>query len=118
MIYIVDDDFSVRRSLNLLLKFEKIACNTFESAQDFLENFQMSDNNLLLLDMQMQGLDGCDLLKRLLNIGIKIPVIIITAFDEPSSRKCAEDYGVLAYLKKPVDSKELLKYINLVNVNY
>lgn len=112
MVYIVDDDDSVRKSYEILLKSSNLSCKSFSSANDFLSSNIETKNNVLILDMHMPDMSGCSVLDKLTENGIKLPVIVVTAFDEPASRKCAEKYGVIGFLKKPVDSKQLIKLIN------
>jgi len=114
MIHIIDDDKSVRRSFELLLASAGLDCKTYVGAKEFLNTYDPSPNDLLILDIHMPDIDGCELLNILKNKNINIPVIVITAYDEEESRKCAKDYGVIDYLVKPVDS-ELL--INLIKLN-
>ncbi|HNS17642.1 MAG TPA: response regulator [Bacteroidales bacterium] len=111
MIYIIDDDKYVRRGFGMLLKSADLECKCFGSAEDFLESCQPVEQDLLILDMHMPGMGGCDLLEHFIKEEIHVPVIIITAFDEPASRECAKNYGALAYLRKPVDGEALIDLI-------
>lgn len=115
MIHIIDDDQNVRDGFTLLIKSSGYKCNCFESAEQFLENNQFDLNDLLILDIHLTGMNGCTLLNFLIEKGFNIPVIIITAFDERSTRTAAKNYGALAYLRKPVDSEAL---IDLIKFNY
>ena len=62
-------------------------------------------------------MNGCALLEKMDMKGLHLPVIVITAFDEPKYRECCKEYGVIAYLRKPVDSEALIDIIkyNLEN---
>jgi two-component system, LuxR family, response regulator FixJ len=111
MIYIIDDDPFVRRGFTLLFKSAGLDSTANGSAEEFLAGFKPVDNDILILDMHMPGMNGCDLLEYLANKEIFIPVIIITAFDEPASRECARKYGALAYLRKPVDGEALIDLV-------
>ncbi len=111
MIYIVDDDLYVRRGFGMLLKSAELDYITSASAEEFFEQYKPREHDLLILDMHMPGMGGCDLLEYLTKQGLHIPVIIITAFDEPSSRECARHYGAVAYLRKPVDGEALIDLI-------
>lgn len=112
MIYIVDDDRSVRKSLELLLTSANFESKSFESAENFLMNFEKGDNDFLILDIHMPGMDGCGLLRELEEKTIQIPVLIITAYDEQHSRNCAKEYGAIGYLRKPIDGESLIDLIN------
>lgn len=112
MIYIIDDDKSVRRSFEILFTAAGFICKSYEGAQEFLDDFIQSESDLLILDMHMPDISGCELLKILKAKNVKIPVIVVTAYDEEESRKCADDYGVVDYLRKPVDSDVLIELIS------
>lgn len=124
MVYIIEDDKNVRDGFMMLLESTGIKCSAFESAETFLQKFENSKNDLLILDMNLRGKSGCSLLEELTSRNIYVPVIVITAFDRPQNRKCAKDYGAIAYLRKPVDSIaliDLIKYnleIQIPNKNY
>jgi FixJ family two-component response regulator len=111
MIYIVDDDQYVRRGLGLLLKSAGFETVSLASAEEFLAGYKPSEHEMLILDMHMPGMNGCDLLKYFNENEMYIPVIIITAYDEPASRDCAKKYGAIAYLRKPIDGEALIDLI-------
>lgn len=111
MICIVDDDISVRRSFASLFKAANMKYSAFGSAEEFLNNFQPDKENVLILDMQMPGMNGCELLDILSSQSIKLPVIVVTAFDDPETRECAKKYGVIAVMRKPVDGEALIDLI-------
>jgi len=111
MIYIIDDDQYVRRGFGLLLKsggFESASCS---SAEEFLEKYNPADTDLVILDYNLPGMTACDLLEFFGKSKLYFPVIIITAFDDQQSRACAKKYGVVAYLRKPVDGEALIDLI-------
>jgi len=112
MIYIIDDDKYVRRGFEILFKSAGLTCSSFASAEEFLKIMHTLDNDIIILDMHMPGMNGCELLEYLSARKIFLPVIIITAYDELVSRECAKKYGALAYLRKPVDSEALIDLIN------
>jgi FixJ family two-component response regulator len=111
MIYIIDDDKYVRRGFEILFKSAGLENLSFSSAEEFLEVNPIGENDIILLDMHMPGMNGCQLLEYLATQERFIPVIIITAYDEPASRECAKKYGALAYLRKPADSEALIDLI-------
>ena len=108
MIYIIDDDKYVLRGFQILLQSAGLKSIAFDSVEEFIEKWNQDRNDILILDIHMPGLNGCDLLKYLQEINLSISVILITAYDEAESRKVAERYGVLAYLTKPVNDIVLL----------
>jgi len=68
-------------------------------------------HDTIVLDLNLPGIGGCDLLKKLDQDGIHFPVIVVTAFDDPQSRETCKQYGVKAYLRKPVDGEALIDMI-------
>jgi len=111
MVYIVDDDQSVRDGFTILLQSSGYKCRCFESAEELLKSYKKEAKDLLVLDMHLVGMNGCTLLEKLGEKGLHMPVIVITAFDEPKYRECCREYGVLAYLRKPVDGEALIDLI-------
>lgn len=111
MIYIIDDDQFVRRGFEILFKSTAMESVSYKSAEEFLEKGHAGINDIIILDMHMPGMTGCELLDYFYKHKMFIPVIIITAYDEPASRECAKNYGALAYLRKPVDSEALIDLI-------
>lgn len=113
MVYIVDDDKYVRKGFQILLQSADIKSITYGSGEAFLNEYQGGENDALVLDIQMPGFSGCDVLEQLSIKGIRLNVIIVTAFDDPFIRETAKKYGVLAYFRKPLDGNaliDLLKY--------
>ncbi|MEM9798970.1 MAG: response regulator [Planctomycetota bacterium] len=108
---IVDDDPSVLRALSRLLRSADYEVITFVSAEDFLERRDELSVDGLILDLQLPGLGGLELLERLDADGSAIPVLLITAFDAPSVRDRAGAAGVRAFLRKPIAGLELLEAI-------
>ena len=92
---------------------------SFESAIDFLDQCQPGELDILVLDLNLPGMTGCDLLKKLGEKDLHIPVIVVTAFDDAQNRETCRQYGVKAYLRKPVDGEALIDMIkyNQPNAN-
>lgn len=111
MIYIVDDDRNVRDGFMMLLKSSGYKCRAFESAEDFIKDYEAGENDLLILDIHLPGMDGCLLMEYLRRNDLHLQVIIITAYDEQTSRTAAKNYGAIAYLRKPVDGEALIDLI-------
>ena len=111
MIYIVDDDKYVLRGFQILLKSEGLESTAYESAEEFIKSWDEDEDDILILDIHMPGMSGCNLLEDLEKRNLHLPVIIVTAYDEPASRNCSKRYGTLAYLLKPVESETLLNLI-------
>jgi FixJ family two-component response regulator len=111
MIYLIEDDKSVRRAFELFLKSAGMKYISYESAAEFLSGFKQGLDDTLVLDLNLPGMSGCDLLKKLDLDGVHIPVIVITASDDPNSREYCKQYGVKVYLRKPVDGEALIDII-------
>ena len=111
MIFLIDDDHSVRRGYELFLMSAKMECKSFENANEFLGTCSPGKGDLLILDLNLPGMSGFDVLKKFAQDDIHIPVIVVTAFDDPSSRQKCKDYGVKIFLRKPVDGETLIDII-------
>ena len=107
-IAVVDDDESVRRALHRLLRSEGFAATTFADAFEFLEASRRQEFACLILDIHLGRMSGLDLAECLAGEGLRVPIIIITAYDDAAAREAATRVGVRAYLRKPVDAAILL----------
>jgi two-component system, LuxR family, response regulator FixJ len=108
VIFIIDDDKYVLRGFQILLESADLESMVYSSVEEFLEAWDQNQNDTLILDIHMPGLNGCDLLKYMEEMRIHLPVVVITAYDEDENRQQALNYGALAYLIKPVDGGVLL----------
>ena len=111
MVYVIDDDESVRKALKRLLRSADLDVETFSSAEEFLSNSRRNLNACILIDIRMPGLTGFDLQKRLLSQQVRIPVIVISASDDAQTREHARDLGAVGFFRKPVDDQALLDAI-------
>ncbi len=109
LVYLVDDDFSVRDSLSMLIESTGQAVREFESADEFLNNFDPEQAGCLILDVRMPNMTGLELQEELVRRDYAIPIIFISGHaDVPDSSK-AFRAGAVDYLEKPFDSDVLLK---------
>jgi len=108
---LVDDDESVRRALGRLLRVDGLTADLFSSAQSFLEGLAADGYGCVILDIHLGGMSGLDLLERLGTERHRLPVILITAFDDEASRERAQAGGAFAYLRKPIDAGILLETV-------
>jgi len=111
MVYVIDDDESVRKALKRLLRSAELDVETFSSADEFLSNSKQGESACIVMDIRMPGLTGFDLQKRLLSQGIRIPVIVISASDDVQAREHARELGAVNFFRKPVDDQALLDAI-------
>ncbi len=111
-IAIVDDDASVRKALARLLTASSFEIKTYGSARDFLTSLKIGTPDCLVVDLHMPELTGFDLQRQLAHIGIRIPTIVITAYNEPGLRERCQSAGAAAFLLKPLDGSTLIGVIN------
>jgi FixJ family two-component response regulator len=111
MVYLVEDDISVVRSFRLLLDSHRIDLRSFSTAEEFLQTTNTGVGDILILDINLPGMKGTEVLKVLHESGTRIPVIIVTAFEDSNARKICSGYGVKAYMRKPVNGKALIDLI-------
>ena len=108
MISIVDDDKSVRKSANSLIRSLGYATATFASGEEFLESGCLSDTECLVTDVRMPGMSGVDLQSRLIANGNRTPIIFVTATPDERTRERALSAGALGFLTKPFSVESLI----------
>jgi FixJ family two-component response regulator len=111
IIYVVDDDESVRRALKRLFRSAGMDVRVSESGRRFLDSEFTEENACLVADVKMPELGGLELQQELIDRGSELPVILITGFDTEETRAQAKKMGVAAYFRKPVDDQALLDAI-------
>ena len=111
LIAIVDDDPSVRRGLQRLIRSAGWKVETFASAQEFLARPSAISPSCLVLDLQLPGLSGLDLQQRMADLGLDIPVVFLTGHGNIPASVKAMKAGAIEFLTKPVDEQNLLKAI-------
>ena len=107
-VFVVDDDPSVRRGLERLLRTAGHRVESFASAREFLERPEHDGPRCLVLDVRMPGQSGLDLHDRLIAAGRDIPVIFITGHADVPMAVRAMKAGAIDFLSKPFDDAELL----------
>jgi FixJ family two-component response regulator len=113
LIGIVDDDEAVRDSMSSLMRSEGYLTAVFASGDAFLDSEHLHNKNrtILLLDIQMPGMSGLDLHRRLSDFNCSIPVIFITAHGEEGVRERALQQGAFAVFVKPFSDQGILHAI-------
>jgi two-component system, LuxR family, response regulator FixJ len=114
VVFIVDDDPSLRRSLRNLLTSVGFRVQTFESAEAFLESGSGEHAGCLVLDLRMPGMSGLDLLRHLKTSGSRIPVIVLTAHGDDDARRQSLGAGAVAFFDKPFQSDALIGAVRSV----
>jgi FixJ family two-component response regulator len=110
-IAIVDDDPSVREGLSSLIRSAGLQVETFASAQEFLARPGAEAPSCLVLDLQLPGLSGLDLQKRMAEVGLEIPIVFLTGHGNIPASVQAMKAGAVEFLTKPFDEQDLLKAI-------
>jgi len=113
MIAIIDDDESVRESTSELVRSLGYMARTFASAEDFLSSDHCYDSNCIITDVQMKGLSGVELQKRLIAEGHRLPIIFVTGLDNEEIASGAVNAGAIGCLGKPVSVKKLIHYLDI-----
>jgi FixJ family two-component response regulator len=108
VIYIVDDDDSVRKALRRLIESMGMRAEAFATPQELLGSDLEHEPGCLLLDVQLPGMNGFELHRRMVEAGYSPPVIFITAHPDAGSRDRARRADAVAYLEKPFDDSSLL----------
>jgi FixJ family two-component response regulator len=111
IVFVVDDDISVRESLELLIRSEGWQPETFASAQEFLARPRMLVPSCLVLDVSLPGLNGLDLQKRVAVERIDMPIIFITGHGNVPMTVQAMKAGAVEFLTKPFSDDVLLTAI-------
>ena len=111
IVAIVDDDESVRRALEGLLKAVGLRALGFPSAEEFLNSGQQHNTACLVTDIRMPGMSGLDLQARLNSENVKIPTIFITAHGDANMRMQALRAGAVEFLAKPFNDDVLLEHV-------
>ena len=114
LVAVVDDDISVRESLQSLLCSAGLGVRVFASAEEFIDSHCLEKADCIVLDVRMPGMSGLELHQHLLAQGCQVPVLFMTAHaSDEQSRAHAFSLGALAYLLKPFDETELLDAVQM-----
>lgn len=108
IVYVIDDDESIRKSFARLFRSANLNVETFPSPDEFLTSQIQSENACILLDLRMPGATGFDLQQRLSATDISLPIIMVSASDDGQVRDTARKLGAVSFFRKPVDDQALL----------
>lgn len=111
VVAIVDDDLSVRRSLQRFIRSAGWKAEPFASAQEFLASPRTDAPSCLVLDLQLPGLSGLDLQKRMAEVGLEIPIVFLTGHGNIPASVQAMKAGAVEFLTKPIDEQDLFRAI-------
>ncbi len=115
LIFVVDDDPGMRKSIAGLLDGLGFSAELYASAEAFLSTskFSQARDSCVILDIHLDGMSGIELAKWLARTGRTLPIIFITGNDNESARTAAQHQDCVAYLRKPFTAKALADAIDL-----
>ena len=111
LVAVVDDEDAIRKALERLLRSAGLAVQTYGSGLDFLQSLAARQPDCVVLDISMPGMTGFDVQEHLKFAHAAMPVIFITALDDPGDGPRAIQAGAAAFLRKPFGDDELLAAI-------
>ena len=111
LVHVIDDDDAVRSSLEFLLRTAKIDVRTYESATAFLSQLKAGERGCIVTDVRMPEMSGIELLRRLKEMSIDLPVIVITGHGDVSLAVEAMKAGAVDFLEKPFEDERVLAAI-------
>lgn len=114
VVYLVDDDASIRDAVKVFLELNGIHTQPFASGDEFLEQLQADWIGCVLLDLKMPGRDGLEVQQELIRRGSPLPVVIMTAHGDVATVRTSLKAGAFDFLEKPVDHAVLLEVVQNV----
>jgi FixJ family two-component response regulator len=108
VVYVIDDDESIRKAFSRLFRSANLECETFSSPEEFLDIPRQDKNTCIIADIRMPGSTGFDLAEMLNSSDIRMPLIMVSASDDSQVREYAHELGAVAFFRKPVDDQALL----------
>jgi FixJ family two-component response regulator len=108
LVAVVDDEESVRLALARMLRASSFEVSIYRSGEEFLESIKTVVPDCVVLDFQMPGLTGRDVQRALAVAKVSLPIIIVTAHDQPSLREKVLADGAVAYFTKPLRRDNLI----------
>jgi FixJ family two-component response regulator len=113
VVFVVDDDISVREALEMLIRYAGWQPETFASAEEFLARPHVAVPSCLVLDVSLPHLNGLDLQRRVAAARVEMPIIFITGYGDVPMTVQAMKAGAVEFLTKPFDDDALLRAIRL-----
>jgi FixJ family two-component response regulator len=111
IVYVIDDDASVRKAFARLMASADLDCETFSSPEEFLAGPREERNACIVADVRMPGSTGFDLQQKLMEHKMRLQVIVVSASDDAQVREHTHEMGAIAFFRKPVDDQTLLDAI-------
>ncbi|MGB8274484.1 MAG: response regulator transcription factor [Alphaproteobacteria bacterium] len=113
-VLLVEDDTSLARSIEMMLKSEGLICDTTDLGEDGLEIGKLYDYDIIILDLMLPDIDGYEVLRRLRSARIKTPILILSGLSEPDNKVKGLGFGADDYLTKPFNKDELIARIQAI----
>lgn len=113
MIAVIDDEEQVRKALVRLLQANGYSTRAFATGKQFLQACEIWRPDCVLLDLSMPGLSGADVQRALHRANIKLPLVVVSAYDDPIVRQDCMSQGAVECLRKPPDQHALLSALHL-----
>ena len=114
VVHVIDDDDAARQSLEFLLRSARVEVKTYESATAFLAARPSANLGCVITDVRMPDMSGIDLLRRLNELKIAVPVIVITGHGDVPLAVEAMKLGAVDFFEKPFDDDALLAAVRFV----
>jgi two-component system response regulator FixJ len=108
IVHVIDDDAAVRDSLAFLFDCAGLAVSTYESAETFLASLPAAGPGCIVTDVRMSGMTGIELLAKLKQVGVALPVIVITGHADVPMAIAALHQGVADFIEKPFSDEAIL----------
>jgi FixJ family two-component response regulator len=116
-VFVVDDDLSARNGFARLLRTAGYDVRTFASAREFLNAIGHEASGCLVLDARRPGLSSKELQAELQVRDVRLPIIVVTAGDDPETRRIAQKIKAVGFFRKPVDGMALLDAVEWAMAN-
>ena len=111
-VFVIDDDPAARESIGMLIRSLGLQVETYASAEQFLQSFDPARPGCVVTDMRMLGLSGLELQEQLVEMGQRIPVILISAHANMQIAVKAMRNGAVTFLEKPCQQQEIIDAVN------
>ncbi len=113
-VLLVEDDTSLAKSIEMMLKTEGFIVDTTDLGEDGLEIGKLYDYDIIVLDLMLPDIDGYEVLRRLRSARVKTPILILSGLAEPDNKVKGLGFGADDYLTKPFNKEELIARIQAV----
>jgi len=110
-VFVVDDDEAVRDMLRTLIEADGFNVQTWSTAEAFLADYEISRPGCLVLDLDLPGMDGLELVEMLLARRVRLPIILVSGRGDLLTSSRAKGINALGYLSKPFDTQLLIDCI-------